>query len=52
MNQDGTQITLEKELEIGRSKDSKDGFQERPMNSNWSQYYHVNSTCILQCNYN
>ena len=28
MNQDGTQITLEKESELRISKDSKDGFQK------------------------
>ena len=52
-NQDGTQITLEKELKSGISKDQKDGYPKGGRSIfKWTQYHRVNSICLLQCKYN
>ena len=47
------QITLKEVLKSWISKDQKDRFSKGGRSiSNWSQYYHVNSICILQCQHN
>jgi len=47
-NQDGTKITLEEELKLGTSKDSKDEFQKGGRSiSKWTQYHRVNIICLL-----
>ena len=52
-NQDGAKITIEEELELEISKDSRDGFQKGGRSIfKWTQYHHVNSICLLQCKYN
>ena len=46
------QITLNEVLESWISTDQEWNSKGRTINSKWSQYYHVNSICILQCKYN
>ena len=53
MNQDGTQITLERKLELRILKDSRDGSQKRERSiPNGVNINYVDSICIMQCNYN
>ena len=51
MNQDGTQIALEEEMQSEISKDRRDGFSKGGRSIPNGLNIMMDSICILQCNY-